>query len=121
MLINLGPTIDRGPEPNHFHLASGARLSFGITVKPDCSKGRLVSYRFDYRHDGATKLPLIRFELRDSPHHDPLQEPLAHFHPGVENLRLPTGLVDPLEVLDLLFFVVEPKIQNGSTTAPSGT
>jgi len=70
------------------------------------------AYRFDCRHDDATRLPLIRFELRKDPHDEPLREPLAHFHPGLEDIRLPTGLVDPFEVLDLLFFVVEPELQN---------
>ena len=110
VLINLGPTIDRGPEEDHFYFTSGARLSFGISVKPEGSKGRLVSYRFDYRLSEPAPLPMIRFELRDSPHEKPLSEPLAHFHPGIENFRLPTGLVDPFEVLDLLFFVIEPSV-----------
>ena len=111
VLINLGPTVDRGPEPHHFHLSSGARLSFGITVARDGSKGRLISYRFDYRQDKAPRLPFMRFELRESSHHEPLREPMAHFHPGIENLRLPTELVDPFDVLDLLFFVIDPHLK----------
>jgi hypothetical protein len=110
-LINLGPTVDRGPDEHHFYFKSGARLSFGITVESEGSKGRLISYRFDYRQDKAPRMPLIRFELRESAHHEPLREPMTHFHPGIENLRLPTELVDPFEILDLLFFVIDPNIK----------
>ena len=107
-LITLGPTIDRGPDPTHFYFNSGARLSFGITIKAEGSDTRLLSYRFDYRNDQSIRLPVVRFELRESPHDAPLLEPRAHFHPGIETVRLPMQLLNPLEILDLLFFVLEP-------------
>lgn len=107
-LIVLGPTIDRGPDPTHFYLQSGSRLSFGITLEPEGSLTRLLSYRFDYRSDAPIQLPLVRFELRDSPHRVPLMEPRAHLHPGLETVRLPSQLLDPFEILDLIFFVLEP-------------
>lgn len=111
VLINLGPTVDHGPEPHHFYFASEARLSFGIEVESEGSRSRLISYRFDYRQDKVPRMPLIRFELRKSAHHDPLREPRAHFHPGIEDLRLPTDLVNPFDVLDLLFFVIDPHLR----------
>src|SRR5271169_3296498 len=32
-VIVLGPTIDNGPTPEHFKFDSGARLSFGLTLR----------------------------------------------------------------------------------------
>ena len=110
-LITLGPTIDRGLDPTHYRFSSGARLSFAIDVKSDGSSGRLLGYRFDVRHDGSPFLPVLRFELRQTSHNSPLEEPQAHLHLGSEDLRIPTRIVDPFEVLDLIFFVIAPKLQ----------
>ena len=47
-LINLGPTIDKGPTNTHFLFKSGARLSFGLILRSDTSQhSSLVAYRFD--------------------------------------------------------------------------
>jgi len=109
--ISLGPTVDGGFEDHHFGFLSGARLSFGVTVERAGSRSRLISYRFDYRQDKAPQMPFIRFELRETAHHQPLREPIAHFHAGIEDLRLPTEFVNPLEILDLLFFVIDPNLK----------
>jgi hypothetical protein len=33
VLFNLGPQIDKGDAPDHFHFPSGARLSFGVALR----------------------------------------------------------------------------------------
>jgi len=102
--INLGPTIDKGEIDGHFVFRSGARLSFGVTVR-DCRQASvLVAYRFDYRDKSGFQ----RFDLNAKPHTDPLREPRAHLHPGQEDIRIPTPHLSPMEVLDILFFVIEP-------------
>jgi hypothetical protein len=119
-LINIGPTTHRGNEPPYV-LASGAKLSFGVTVREDSSTScSLVSYRFDYRQSAVPALPLVRFELRDSNHSDSLREPRVHIHPGLETIRLPTALIDPIEVLDLLFFVIDPDIASRNNLISNG-
>jgi hypothetical protein len=102
--INLGPTIDKGNLDGHFTFRSGARLSFGVTVR-DCRQASvLVAYRFDYRDKNGFQ----RFDLNAKPHTDPLREPRAHLHPGQEDIRIPTPHLSPMEVLDILFVVIEP-------------
>jgi hypothetical protein len=47
-LIVLGPTIDKGPTPDHFRFDSGARLSFGLTLRKVDRRWQLVSFRYHY-------------------------------------------------------------------------
>jgi hypothetical protein len=101
--INLGPTIDKGETAEHFRFRSGARLSFGITVRDRNQHSELFAYRFDYRAPDR----FLRFDLNGKPHPNPLREPRAHLHPGAEDIRVPTPPLTPIEVLDLLFFAVE--------------
>jgi hypothetical protein len=50
----------------------------------------------------------VRFDLNPEPHEDPLFEPRCHLHPGLEGVRLPTPALTLSEVLDRIFFVLEP-------------
>jgi hypothetical protein len=102
-LINLGPTIDKGLDDSHFHFSSGARLSFGLTVRDRNQHAEIVAYRFDYRLEDS----VMRFDLNATPHPDPLVEPRAHFHPGCDEIRVPTPALMPIEILDLIFFVID--------------
>lgn len=105
-LMSLGPQIDKGDSPSHFHFPSGSRLSFGITVKRgnQCS---LVSYRFHYHYGEGCSPAFLRFDLNHSPHNDPLSEPRCHLHPGLDNVRLAIPALTPFQVLDRIFFVLE--------------
>jgi len=104
-LTNLGPAIDAGDTANHFHFPSGARLSFGVTLRRghQCA---LVSYRFHYVHPGP-EARFFRFDLNPQPHEDPLSEPRCHLHPGFDQVRLPIPALSPVEVLDRIFFVLD--------------
>lgn len=104
-LTNLGPAIDSGDTPDHFHFPSGARLCFGVTLRRgvQCS---LVSYRFHYVYPGSTPR-FLRFDLNPRRHDDPLSEPRCHLHPGLDLVRLPTPALSPFEVLDRIFFVLD--------------
>ena len=114
VLINLGPSVDQGSSPDHFHFDSGARLSFGITLREARSGSSLVAYRFHF-HLPAERLPeFLRFDLNPQVHDNPLGEPRCHLHPGLEPVRLPLPALDPFEVLDRVFFVIEPALQPGS-------
>lgn len=117
--INLGPSIDKGPTPDHFHLDSGARLSFGITLREAGSGSALVAYRFHFCLP-ADRLPeFLRFDLNPRVHDNPLGEPRCHLHPGLEPVRLPLPALDPFEVLDRVFFVIEPALEPGSGPEPT--
>jgi len=105
-LINLGPTIDKGIIDGHFILKSGARLSFGLTLRSEARQySTIVAYRFDYRIDTTVH----RFDLNKGPHNNPLREPRGHLHPGSDHIRVPTPPLDPIEILDILFFAIEPE------------
>jgi len=113
VLMNLGPTTSRGHEPAYV-LASKAKLSFGITVVDERQCSRMISYRFDYRNDSVDEFRMMRFDLSRQAHSDCLIEPQAHLHAGLEGLRIPSYFVNPFEILDLIFFVVDPQIKRHS-------
>jgi hypothetical protein len=115
-LIVMGPEFDKGPTPQHFHFDSGARLSFGLTLRERDRGAQLVSFRYHYQLPAAQSPEYIRFDLNEAQHEDPLSEPRCHLHPGLEDVRLPISLHDPFEILDRIFFVLEENIQRGQTT-----
>ena len=105
-LFSLGPQIDKADSAGHFHFPSGARLSFGITLRhgTPCS---LVSFRFHYQLADSSSPAFLRFDLNPDLHQDPLTEPRCHLHPGLDHVRLPTPALTPFEVLDRIFFALE--------------
>jgi hypothetical protein len=108
--IELGPQIDKGPTAQHFSFRSGARLTFGVTVRKLEEGAGLLSYRFYLRLPERCPLTFLRFDLNAKPHEDPLREPRCHIHLGLEHVRVPSLVLSPLEVLDRLFFVIEPAL-----------
>jgi hypothetical protein len=107
--ITLGPTIDKGWTAEHFRFDSGARLSFGLTLRVlDRHRSELVSFRYHYQLPESRSPGYLRFDLNKAVCADALIEPVCHFHPGREHLRIPLSLHHPLEILDRIFFVLEP-------------
>ena len=109
-LIAMGPTIDEGETPGHFHFDSGARLSFGLTLQEDGNRSRLVSFRYQYNLPDGKSPSFLRFDLNRASHENPLAEPLCHLHPGLKDVRLPSSLHHPIEILDRIFFVVDKNL-----------
>ena len=109
--INLGPSIDKGPTDDHFVFSSGARLSFGVSLKIEKKGAQLLAYRFDLRLPPGSALEFIRFDLNDERHPDPLHEPRCHTHAGAEDVRIPSLILSPMEILDRIFFAVEPSFR----------
>jgi hypothetical protein len=107
--IEAGPTIFRAPCNGCILFRSGARLSFGITMRLDGSRTRLLSYRF-YLHLPVTSgLRFVRIDLNSSRvSDDPLHMPRSHIHPGFEGIHIPFPVMQPLEVLDRIVHVIEP-------------
>jgi hypothetical protein len=108
--MTVGPSFDKGPTDSHFYLESGSRLSFGITLRENNRRCSLVSYRFQLNLPEGRIPSFYRFDLNDKAHETPLFEPRCHFHPGVEEVRLPCPALTPLEVLDRIFLVIEPQL-----------
>jgi hypothetical protein len=105
--IFLGPTIDKGNDESFFRFPSGARLSFSIALRRQAHGCELISYRFQFTFPDKHSPEFIRIDLRNKSHSDPLAEPLAHIHPGMR-ARLPCAPLTPTEVLDRIFFVLDP-------------
>jgi hypothetical protein len=105
--IHLGPSIDKGPTSTHFRFASGARLSFGVSLRDVRQHSDLVAYRFHMAPPKKSPFLALRFDLNETGHANPLYEPRCHFHLGGD-VRLPCPVLNPLEVLDRIFYVLEP-------------
>lgn len=90
-LITLGPTIDKGPTPGHFIFDSGARLSFGLTLRDHEHGTRLVSFRYQYQRPDGTSPNFLRFDLNPAAHGNPLAEPLCHLHPSLLSVLAVVG------------------------------
>ena len=84
VLITLGPTFDSGPTDQHFHHESGARLSFGLTLREANKRCGLVAYRFQLNLPEGHAFSFYRFDLNGKRHAEPLLEPRCHIHPGLE-------------------------------------
>jgi ribosomal protein L21E len=109
-VITVGPSIDKGSTEPHFHLESGSRLSFGITLRETNGRCSLVAYRFHLSLPEGQSPSFYRFDLNDKAHESPLTEPRCHYHPGVDDVRLPCPVLTPLEVFDRIFMVIEPRL-----------
>jgi hypothetical protein len=70
----------------------------------------LIAYRFQLNLPDGRFPSFYRFDLNEEPHGDPLSEPLSHVHPGADDVRLPCPALEPLGVLDRIFFVIEPHL-----------
>ena len=108
--ITLGPTIDKGPTTQHFYLESESRLSFGIEIRETQGRCSLVAYRFHFSLPDGMSPSFYRFDLNSQAHGTPLTEPRAHYHVAIEDIRLPSPVLTPLEVLDRIFQVIEPQV-----------
>lgn len=106
-VLLLGPAIDRGSTSQHFHLDSGARLSLGLTLREVERGSQVVSYRYQFVFPDGQSPQYLRFDLLDAPHADPLAEPRCHLHPGIDDVRIPFSVHNPIEILDRIFFVLE--------------
>ena len=108
--ITLGPSFDQGLTDSHFYLESGSRLSFGITLREGNRRCSLIAYRFQLNLPESQSPSFYRFDLNEKAHEKPLDEPRCHYHPGVEDVRLPCPALTPLDVLDRIFLVIEPRL-----------
>jgi hypothetical protein len=104
-VIELGPTFDKGDSETHFHFPSGARLSFGVTLRKQGMAGVLVAYRFCLKFPSSSGVDCFLFNLNPKAHPNPFQEPRFHVHPGFTHLRIPVPALSPLDVLDRIFSI----------------
>jgi hypothetical protein len=108
--ITLGPMIDKGPTDEYFYLESESRLSFGIEIRETQGRSSLVAYRFRLSLPDGMSPSFYRFDLNSQAHESPLKEPRAHYHVAMEQIRLPSPVLTPVEILDRIFQVIEPQV-----------
>ncbi len=107
--INAGPTVFHQGSADCIQFRSGAQLAFGISLRVDAGRTKILSYRFHLQLLPSSGLHFVRIDLNPVPDDDdPLQRPRSHIHPGFENVHLPFPVMRPLEVLDRIFHVIEP-------------
>ena len=107
--INAGPTVFRDPCESCVRFRSGAQLSFGVILRLRDGRTKLLAYRFHLELLSTSGLPFVRIELNPSKDdYDPLHMPRSHLHPGYKNVHVPYPVMRPLEVLDRIFYVIEP-------------
>jgi hypothetical protein len=106
-VVSLGPTFDKGLESEHFKFDSGARLSFGLSLQDGKDSSRLLAYRVQYVAPTGKHPSFIRFDLNKVVHETPLLEPMCHMHPGHDDIRLPSVVLEPVHVLELVLYVIE--------------
>jgi len=108
-LINAGPTMFREPCATCIQFTSGAQLKFGITLRFDGTRTTLLAYTFYLHLLASSHLSFVPIDLNPpSCSYDPLHIPRSHMHPGLENIHLPFPVMQPLEILDRIFHVIEP-------------
>jgi hypothetical protein len=108
--ISVGPHRDKGSTDTHFHLESGSRLSFFVELREGNGRCSLIRYRFQLNLPEGQSPSFYRFDLNEKAHETPLTEPRCHYHPGVDDVRLPCPALTPLDVLDRIFLVIEPQL-----------
>lgn len=97
-VIVCGETFDKGQDGSFLYRRDGSRISFGVTLRK-ASPLELVAYRFHIRFPDGRIPPFLRFDLNSADSGDPLSEPRCHVHPGTDELRLPSPVMAPLEIL----------------------
>lgn len=85
--------------------SDNAGFNFGVTIAVD-PRGHLalVAYRFHVKYVSGCVPSYARIDLNRTAKPDSLFEPQAHVHPGAKDLRLPTPLMHPLELLDYMIY-----------------
>jgi hypothetical protein len=91
-----------------FTRADGAWFDFGFTVTERGGRPlELHSYGGEVRFDGSTvpmPPPWIRFDLNPLGTSNDDRAQRSHLHPGTDDWSVPSPILSPIELLDLLVF-----------------
>ncbi|MEK6607129.1 MAG: hypothetical protein AABZ30_05645 [Myxococcota bacterium] len=66
-----------------------------------------MAYGFEIRYPAGVSVPFLRYDLNPpgaAPRLDVLKEPRCHLHPGHQDVRVPSPLAHPVELLSLLVY-----------------
>jgi hypothetical protein len=100
VIVGGAKNFKRNPDLPHFKRDDGAWFDFSITVEQQ-RRGplELIGYEFEIRFPDGIHPGFIRFDLD---HRHEAQGLRSHLHPGNADLRVPSPLLGPDELLDLL-------------------
>lgn len=92
-------------EDGWFKRNDGGLFNFTVTLIEHSGRGlELLAYDFELRLPEGTSPRFVRFDL-NTPWHENSQAGLrSHFHPGHDDLQAPSGMMAPLELLDLFIY-----------------
>lgn len=94
---------------SHFERDDGAWFDFAITVaQPGRRAMELIGYNFELRFEREGGPRFIRFDLNEPSHPNEDRDIRAHVHPGDDDLQVPSPLMSPSEVLQILLHDLRP-------------
>jgi hypothetical protein len=111
-VIDGGARAERWTATNQFRRDDGACFNFFVMVRypPPTASPELIAYHFNLAFPDGRAPSFVRFDLNEAEYakpeeRDALQSPLlCHVHPGRSKMTIPTPLLAPWEILDLLLY-----------------
>ncbi|HNH49035.1 MAG TPA: hypothetical protein PKY30_18465, partial [Myxococcota bacterium] len=88
----------------------GARFDVALTLRREGNSTEILAYSFPLWFDGHPDLKRVRFDLNEPGHHNEGLGLRSHVHLNLddEGFSVPTPIMQPLEVLDVLLFGLLP-------------
>lgn len=100
--------FNRDKDLPHFQRDDGAWFDFAITIaQPKKGTVDLIGYNFEIRFErehNDRRPRFVRFDLNPPGHANEERDIRAHIHPGDDDLQVPSPLMSPLEVLQILLY-----------------
>lgn len=109
--VDGGSRVDRWVNTNQFRRDDGACFNFFVMVRYlPTYPPELIAYHFNIAFPDGRAPAFVRFDLNEAEYakpeeRDALQSPLlCHAHPGRKHMIIPTPIMAPWEILDILLY-----------------
>ncbi len=96
----------------HFIRSDGARFDVALTLRREGNSTEILAYSFPLWFENHPDLKPIRFDLNEPGHNNEGLGLRSHVHLNLddEGFSVPTPIMQPLEVLDVLLFGLLPGV-----------
>lgn len=97
--------FDRDPSHPHFKRTDDAWFDFALTLREDRRGVILLSYSGELRFPAGDQwngLSFLRWDMNGADHHNQQRFLRCHLHPGHEELLVPSPMLHPLELVEVL-------------------
>lgn len=104
--VILGGTKDfaRTSEAGWFRRHDDALFNFAVTVRRERDSLALLAYNFELRFPTGMTPGFVRFDLNTPDHANQDRGMRCHLHPGNDDLQIPSPLMAPIEILELILY-----------------